>query len=83
MSRQINPMVTRKIKKDVKYDGIGGKDILIEMELPSSEVDITRNWACINFVVRRPDIPIGSNLKCYYGHVDNLGYIVAEDELED
>ena len=83
MSKKINPMIIRKVKKDIKYQGIGGKEILIEMELPSYEVDTTLNWACINFVKRRPDIPLGSNLKCYYGHIDTLGYIVAEDELEE
>lgn len=83
MPKQIRPMITKRIKKDVKHQGIGGKEILIEMELTSHEVDTTWNWACYNFVERRPDIPVGSDLKCYYGHVGSLGYIVAEDELED
>ena len=38
--------------------------------------------ACYNFLRRRPDFNREFPHKLYYGKVDGLGYIVAEDELE-
>lgn len=78
-------MITKKIKKDVKYRGLGGKRIDIEFEVPNDEVfrkSFEGNWACYNFVERRQDFKHNSPYKCYYGKVDGLGYIIASDELE-
>ena len=51
------------------------------------------NIACINFINRREDFPVITNFdetlygflfkhKLYYGHVNGLGYVMAEDEFE-
>ena len=80
----IIPMVTRIIKKSVKYRDIGGKSIIIDRELTRDDVMTTENWACWNFIDRRPDVKDAWTHKRYfYGHCeDNLGYVVCEDELE-
>lgn len=78
-------MKTRKIKKFVDHQGIGGKEIIIERELTPDEVDeraLEGNWACLNFALRRDDFLPDFNKKCFYGHVGDLGYVVCEDELE-
>lgn len=79
-------LVSRKIKSDVKYRDLGGKTIQIEREVPVRdlmELASRGNWAVYNFIDRRPDIHWDYPLKIYYGHVGNLGYVVAEDELEE
>ena len=79
-------LVSRRIKDTVKYRDIGGKTIVIDREVPVR--DLTKykengNWAVLNFLDRRPDINWGYDKKIFYGHVGNLGYVVAEDELEE
>lgn len=78
-------MISRKLKKDFKYRGLGGKTIIIEFELTKDEI-VTRmaegNWACYNFMDRRKDFNTFFTQKLYYGKVDGLGYVVAEDELQ-
>ena len=71
-----------KIKKSVDYQGIGGKTIRIEREVDKITLFLQDRIATINFVQRRPDIKYDSPQKIYYGHVGDLGYVVAEDELE-
>lgn len=80
----IIPMVTRTIKKSVKYRDLGGKSIIIDRELTREDVMTTDNWACWNFIDRRPDIKdVCVHKRYFYGHAeDNLGYVVCEDELE-
>lgn len=80
----IIPMVTRKIKKSVTYRGLGGKTIIIDRELTRDDIMTTENWACWNFIDRRPDIKdVWVRKRYFYGHAeDNLGYVVCEDELE-
>lgn len=78
--------IKKKINKNVTHQGIGGKEILIEMEVPKDEVftnGISGNWACYNFMKRRNDFNCNFPHKTYYGKVNGLGYIVAEDELEE
>ena len=41
------------------------------------------NWACLNFTDRREDFDCNFPHKLYYGKVNGLGYVVAEDELEE
>lgn len=78
----IKPMLIGKVREDVKHQGIGGKRIILEREFNSSDIldqPINKmNIACINFITRRM---IPDNMKVYYGHVNGLGYFVAEDEL--
>ena len=78
-----------KIKKKIKHQNIGGKefivDELITKNLSPEEVfrnAMTGNFACLNFVKRRSDFKHGFYYKLYYGHVDGLGYVMAEDEFE-
>lgn len=78
-------LVSRKIKSDVKYRDLGGKTIQIEREVPVRDLITlasSGNWAVYNFIDRRPDIHWDYKYKIYYGHVGDLGYVVAEDELE-
>jgi len=80
----IIPMVTRTVKKSVKYRDLGGKSIVIDRELTREDVMTTDNWACWNFIDRRPDVKdVLVHKRYFYGHAeDNLGYVVCEDELE-
>ena len=76
----------KRIKKDVRHQGIGGSEIFIEFELNPDDVlekGAMGNWACFNFMKRRKDFKYGFPHKLYYGKVNGLGYVVAEDELED
>lgn len=75
-----------KVKDHIEHQGIGGKEIRIEFPLSNDEVlDIANegNWACCNFIERRPDFNCDFPYKLYYGKVDGLGYVVSEDELEE
>jgi len=75
-----------KIKKQVKHQDIGGKEIRIERKLTADEVDEMAwngNIACLNFCMRRDDFLPEFDKDLYYGHVGNLGYVVCEDELID
>lgn len=79
--------IIAKVKPEVKHQGIGGKEIIIEREgtiayaldIPLNEITI----GLYNFIQRRPDLMDDEHdkVKLYYGHVGNLGYFVAEDEL--
>lgn len=78
-------LLTRKLKKNFKYRGLGGKQFRIEMEVTKDEVfenAMSGNWACYNFMDRRKDFKYNFPYKLYYGKIDGLGYIIAEDELE-
>lgn len=75
----------RTLKKDFKYRNLGGKQFIVEFEVPKMEVfkkASEGNWACYNFIERRNDFDQFFNHKLYYGKIDGLGYIIAEDELE-
>lgn len=77
--------IKRTIKKDFAYRNLGGKTITIEREVPLLDLwKLSRegNWACYNFLNRRKDVDGFFPYKIYYGHVNNLGYIISEDELE-
>ena len=69
-------MILKRVSTKVTHQEIGGKIININ--------DDVCNPACFNFVMRRPDFDVITwPYKLYYGHVDGLGYVVSEDELED
>lgn len=75
-----------KLVNTIKHQGIGGKIIILEREMSLYDVIGMETIAAYNFVNRRPDLmfkPIEEckDIKCYYGHVKNLGYFVAEDEF--
>lgn len=77
-----------KVKKSVTHQGIGGKEFKIDKTVTLTNSDVIHkgifggNWACRNFLDRRPDFTINFPYKLYYGHVNGLGYVVSEDELE-
>lgn len=83
----------KRVSKKVTHQDIGGKEFIIDdkvtADLTYSEVyekGTMGNPACLNFILRRPDFlsdEFKHKHKLYYGHVDGLGYIVADDELED
>lgn len=77
----------RIIKKDITHQDIGGKEFIIEMEVDKDDVAfkglLGGNWACRNFIDRRPDFDCTFPYKLYYGKVGTLGYVLAEDEFED
>ena len=79
-------MEKRRIKKHVTHQDIGGKEFIVDeyitKKLTNEEVLKQENWATINFIDRRTDFNIDFPHKLYYGKVDGLGYVVAEDELE-
>lgn len=83
-------MEIRRIKKHIKHQGIGGKEIIIDENISSTlspenvyDQAMIGNIACWNFIHRRHDFDyMLFEHKLYYGKVDGLGYIVAEDELE-
>lgn len=82
-------MLIRRIKPHVMHQGIGGKEFIVDVRisniLTNDEVfnkGVTGNPACYNFLRRRPDFNRDFKHKLYYGKIDGLGYIVAEDELE-
>ena len=77
-------LLSRKIKDDFTYRNLGGKLFQIEFEVSKEEVFgkmLEGNWACYNFMERRPDFSSFWTQKLYYGKVDGLGYVIAEDEL--
>lgn len=87
-------MIVKKIKNSVTHQDIGGKDFIVDENITEtlSNEEICKqsmlgNIACINFINRRQDFTdILTNHfehKLYYGKVDGLGYIVAEDEFEN
>jgi hypothetical protein len=83
-------MTTRKIKNEVTHQGIGGCEIVIDEYITNTLTNdevfdqaMCGNWACHNFMERRPDFNCEFPHKLYYGHVGNLGYVVAEDEFEE
>lgn len=70
----------------IDHQGIGGKEIIIEKEGTMNYIlDMDCNDYTIaihNFILRRDDIfTVDENMKIYYGHVNNLGYFVAADEI--
>ena len=75
------------IDKKVKHQKIGGKEITLEKEFTYDDIldwDLKKmNIAMYNFIMRRPELDEDKgSMKIYYGHVENFGYFVAEDEIE-
>ena len=77
-----------KLVNEIKHQGIGGKDFMIEKEgTVSLLLDTSFNnmtIAMFNFIKRRIDLINGDeNIKIYYGHSleTGLGYFIADDEI--
>lgn len=85
--RRLNPMLIGRLVDNIQHQGIGGKRIILEREFTVNDIldqPIQQmNIACVNFLMRRMDfvVPHNGNKKLYYGHVNGLGYFIAEDEL--
>ena len=83
-------MIVKIIKNKVKHQNIGGKEFIVDENITEtlSPEEVYRqaysgNIACINFINRRSDFDNRHfEHKLYYGKVDGLGYVVAEDEFE-
>ena len=82
-------MEKRIIKRSVKHQNIGGKEFIIDQNITETlsyetvyNNAIQGNIACWNFIHRRNDFDNHFEHKLYYGKVNGLGYIVAEDEFE-
>lgn len=75
-----------KLIDSIKHQNIGGKYIVLEREgkmsyaldMPFDKMTI----ALYNFVNRYNVLEANEDMKLYYGHVGNLGYFVAEDEID-
>lgn len=82
---------------NIKHQGIGGQQIRIEKEGTMKYIyDTYMNdytIAMYNFILRRPDIMStnmledgtldNENTKIFYGHINGLGYFIAEDEIKE
>lgn len=82
-------MIIKKIKNSVTHQDIGGKDFIVDEKITETltndlifNMGMTGNWACHNFLERRQDFRRDFPHKLYYGKVDGLGYVMAEDEFE-
>ena len=86
MNELENPKIA-KVKDNITHQGIGGKTIVISREGTLSYIlDLNMSdytIAVFNFVRRYNIMDIkDENKKLYYGHVNGLGYFVAEDEID-
>lgn len=81
MDKMFKPMLIGKVKEDVTFRGIGGKEIIIEREVDMDSTPLT--IAVSQFLERR--IASGKVLPdvAYYGHIGGLGYFVSKREVED
>ena len=83
----IEPTLIGRLVDNIQHQGISGKRIILEREFTVNDIldqPINQmNIACVNFLIRRMDfvVPHNGNKKLYYGHVNGLGYFIAEDEL--
>ncbi len=82
-------MIVKVIKNEIKHQDIGGKEFIVDENITEtlSPEEIFRqaysgNFACMNFIRRRSDFNYDFEHKLYYGKVNGLGYIVAEDEFK-
>ena len=88
MNENNNILKKAIIKKNVTHQSIGGKEIIIEKEFLVKDILDTpfdkMPIAMYNFILRRLNFIDEKHeyQKAYYGHVGNLGYFIAEDEIE-
>ena len=72
----------------ISHQNIGGKTLRVEKEGTMAYIINTFSKdftiAMYNFVLRRDDIfAVDKNMPIYYGHIDNLGYFIAADEIKE
>lgn len=77
-----------KLIDSISHQNIGGQTMRIEKEGTMNYIlDMYCNDYTIavhNFILRRDDIfTVDENMKIYYGHINNLGYFIAEDEIKE
>lgn len=77
-----------KLIDSISHQNIGGQTMRIEKEGTMNYIlDMSCNDYTIaihNFILRRDDIfTVEENMKIYYGHINNLGYFIAEDEIKE
>lgn len=72
---------------NISHQNIGGKTLRIEKEGTMAYIINTFSKdftiAMYNFILRRDDIFTDENMPIYYGHIDNLGYFIAKDEIKE
>lgn len=73
---------------NISHQNIGGKTLRVEKEGTMAYIINTFSKdftiAMYNFILRRDDIfTVDENMKIYYGHIGNLGYFIAEDEIKE
>lgn len=72
---------------NISHQNIGGKTLRVEKEGTMAYIINTFSKdftiAMYNFILRRDDIFADENMQIYYGHIDNLGYFIAEDEIKE
>lgn len=77
----------QRVKTSVTHQGIGGKEFKIDWRitetLSNAEVMTNINFACSNFRARREDFNMSFKHKLYYVQIDGLGYVIAEDEIDN
>ena len=80
--------IKKNIKEGITHQVIGGQEFIVDEYVTNTLTNesvfdnaLKGNPACLNFIERRPDFRKGFPYKLYYGHVNGLGYIVAEDEF--
>lgn len=85
MDKLFKPMLIGKVNKDITFQGIGGKEIIIEREV--NILETPRTIALIQYMERQMDKPLSYERPlpnyAYYGHVNGLGYFVSKDEVTD
>lgn len=82
-------MLIKKISNKVTYRDLGGEMFIVDEGITETLTNdkvfemgmLHNNWACYNFIQRRRDFKHDFPYKLYYGKVDGLGYIMAEDEF--
>lgn len=65
-----------KLIDSITHQGIGGKWIILEKHMKTEDAPL--NIALQNYLIRR-DGEYADEV--YYGHINNLGYFVSEDEF--
>lgn len=72
---------------NISHQNIGGKTLRVEKEGTMAYIINTFSKdftiAMYNFVLRRDDIFDAVDMPIYYGHIDNLGYFIAADEIKE
>ena len=81
MEKIFNPMLIGTVAKSITFQGIGGKEIIIEREV---NIDDTPGTIALwQFMERTMNAGKIIPSKAYYGHIGGLGYFVGKDEVSN